>query len=229
MTSINPATGQVLAEYPFLDAEGLARKLDRAASGFSTWRDTPVEERAAALHRIADLFEAEKQHLGRVIVAEIGKPLAAAIGEVEKCAYTCRFYADAASRLLAPEDASYGAVRASIRFLPLGAILAIMPWNFPLFQVVRFLAPTLMAGNVALLKHAENVPQSALAMESVARRAGLPDGVFQTLFIGVDTVPGVIADPRVAAVTLTGSERAGKAVAVEAGRVLKKCVLELGH
>ncbi len=226
--SVNPATGAVISEHPFLSDAALDRKLSLAQQGFSVWRRTPVGERAGALARIAELFQADREALARLAVAEMGKTYAAALGEVDKCAYTLRYYAEKGPALLADEKVDMPGAEAFLRFLPIGPVLAIMPWNFPFFQVVRFIAPALLGGNVGLLKHAENVPQCALALEEITHLAGLPEGVFQSLFIDIPTVSRVIADPRVAAVTVTGSERAGRSVAEHCGRALKKCVLELG-
>jgi succinate-semialdehyde dehydrogenase/glutarate-semialdehyde dehydrogenase len=178
--------------------------------------------------RAAEILEAEKSAFGRLMTTEMGKPLKAAIAEAEKCALGCRYYAENAERFLAEEVVKTSADRSSIRYQPLGPILAVMPWNFPFWQVFRFAAPALMAGNVGLLKHASNVPQCALTIEEIFRRAGFPDGVFQTLLIGSDQVRRVIDDPRVQAATLTGSEPAGSRVASESGRQIKKTVLELG-
>lgn len=178
--------------------------------------------------RAAGILETEKRKLGELMTIEMGKPIAAAVAEAEKCATACRYYAANAERFLADQQVQTEGGRSWVAFQPIGVVLAIMPWNFPFWQVFRFAAPALMAGNVGILKHASNVPQCALAIEEIFRRAGFPDGVFQTLLIGTDLVEGVITDPRVAAVTLTGSEGAGRAVAGTAGRSLKKSVIELG-
>ena len=229
IASINPATGETLREFPALSSAEVDACIARAAAAFDVWRRTPVAERAAVVRRAAEILEREKDALGRLMTLEMGKPLAAAVEEAAKCAAGCRYYADNAASLLAPETLFETAdERAELRWEPLGPVLAVMPWNFPFWQVFRFAAPALVAGNVALLKHASNVPQCALAIEDVFRRAGAPEGVFQTLLIGSDLVPQVIADPRVAAATLTGSEPAGREVAALAGRHLKPTVLELG-
>jgi succinate-semialdehyde dehydrogenase/glutarate-semialdehyde dehydrogenase len=226
IVSVNPATGETLGTFSTASWETVDHKLDAAAAASTAWRHRPIAERAAIVSRAGEIFEAEKQRLGALATREMGKPIAAARDEVAKCAAGCRYYADNAESFLAPEPVA-GPDQA-VWFEPLGAVLAIMPWNFPFWQVVRFAAPALAAGNVGLLKHASNVPQCALALEDVFRRAGAPEGVFQTLLIGSDLVEKVIADDRIAAVTLTGSEPAGRAVAATAGRSLKKCVLELG-
>ena len=229
IASVNPATGETERTFSALTAEAIEERLARAASAAPAWRRTPVAERARLLARAADILERESEALGRLMTLEMGKVLDAAIEEVTKCAAGCRYYVENGARLLAPEvmrDADGD--RDLVVYQPLGAVLAVMPWNFPFWQVIRFAAPALVAGNVALLKHASNVPQCALALEDLFRRAGAPEGVFQTLLVGSDAVPAIIADPRVAAVTLTGSEPAGRLVAATAGRHLKKTVLELG-
>jgi succinate-semialdehyde dehydrogenase / glutarate-semialdehyde dehydrogenase len=229
MISSNPATGQTLRTFVELDDAQLEEKLALAERGFERHRRTSFTERAVRMHAAADILEREKQQLGRIMTLEMGKPIAAAVAEAEKCAWVCRFYAEHAESFLADESADIGADREGfIRCQPLGAVLAVMPWNFPFWQVFRFLAPCLMAGNVGLLKHASNVPQCALAIEDIVHRAGFGDGVFQALLIASGAVERVIHDPRVRAVTLTGSERAGAAVAKAAGESLKKTVLELG-
>jgi len=185
-------------------------------------------ERAAVLTRAAELLQTEKSSWGRIMTLEMGKPIRAAIQEAEKCAFGCRYYAEHAEDFLADEPADIGSGRSYVRYQPLGPVLAVMPWNFPFWQVFRFAAPALMAGNSVLLKHASNVPQCALAIETIFRRAGLPEGLFQTLLVGSAEVPAVIEDVRVTAVTLTGSVPAGREVAAAAGRHIKKTVLELG-
>ena len=229
IATINPATGETLETFPALSEADLERKLARAAESFRRWRSVPVEERAAVVARAGEILDAEKEQLGRLLTLEMGKPLRAAIEEAAKCATACRYYAENAGRFLAHEivrddDEELGYVA----FQPLGVVLAVMPWNFPFWQVFRFAAPALCAGNVGLLKHASNVPRSALAIQDVIRRAGAPEGVFQTLLIGSDRVERVLSDPRVAAATLTGSTPAGSQVAATAGRHIKKTVLELG-
>jgi len=203
-------------------------KLNRAAKTFHEYRRTAFSERTAMMQRAATILESEKKSFARMMTLEMGKPINAAAQEAEKCAWVCRHYADNAERHLADEAVETNATKSYIRFQPLGVVLAVMPWNFPFWQVFRFAAPALMAGNVGLLKHASNVPQSALAIEEIFRRAGFPEGSFQTLLIGSETVQKVLEDPRVAAATLTGSEPAGRSVASICGKQIKKTVLELG-
>jgi len=226
--SIDPATGRVRARFAEISEAELDAKLALAAETFRAFRTMPFSERADRLRRAADLLEREKKRLGELMTSEMGKPVAAAIAEAEKCAWVCRYYADEAERLLSDERVETDATRSFVRFEPLGPVLAVMPWNFPFWQVFRFAAPALAAGNVGLLKHASNVPECALAIEDVIARAGFPAGAFQTLLLGSERVAGVIADSRIAAVTLTGSEGAGAAVGAAAGKALKKSVLELG-
>jgi succinate-semialdehyde dehydrogenase/glutarate-semialdehyde dehydrogenase len=228
IATINPATGEIVATFDSLDESQLDEKLARAAEAFRTYRHTTLAQRAVWMRRAAEILEAEQDAFARIITLEMGKPLAAARAEAVKCATACRYYEEHAARLLADELVDTGGPMSFIRYQPIGAVLAVMPWNFPFWQVFRFLAPALMAGNVGLLKHASNVPQCALAIEDIVRRAGFPAGVFQTLLIGAEMVHGLIDDPRVKAVTLTGSEPAGRKVAAQAGRQIKKCVLELG-
>jgi succinate-semialdehyde dehydrogenase/glutarate-semialdehyde dehydrogenase len=228
MSSVNPATGEVFGRFDELSDAELEAKLARAAEAFKAWRRRPFAERAALLVRAAEVLETRKEHWARTMTLEMGKTFKSAVAEAEKCAFVCRFYAEHAERFLADEEVKASATRSFVRHLPLGPVLAVMPWNFPFWQVFRFAAPALMAGNVGLLKHASNVPQSALAIEEVFRLAGLPDGVFQTLLVGSSRVARIVEDDRVAAATLTGSEGAGAAVAAAAGRVIKKTVLELG-
>ena len=230
IASVNPATGETLQTFsPLSDAE-VQDKLQLAADAFRVHRRTSFADRAAKMTRAGEILDAEKHAIARTMTLEVGKTLKSSVEEAEKCARACRYYAENAERLLADQPyAINGAeARAFVRFLPLGPVLAVMPWNFPLWQVIRFAAPALMAGNVGLLKHAPSVPQCALFLEDLFRRAGFAKGVFQTLLIETDQVPAILDDPRVAAATLTGSERAGSAVAEQAGRRIKKTVLELG-
>jgi succinate-semialdehyde dehydrogenase / glutarate-semialdehyde dehydrogenase len=228
ITSTNPATGETIKTFEALTDEAIDQKLQLAESTFRQYRKTTFSQRATWLVTAAEILEAEKEHHGRLMTQEMGKPLKSAIEEAAKCALGCRYYAENAARFLADEPVPTSATLSYIRYRPIGAVLAVMPWNFPYWQVFRFAAPALMAGNVGLLKHASNVPQCALAIEDVLRRAGFPDGAFQTLLIGSEQVHRVIDDPRVRAVTLTGSEEAGSRVAEWAGRQIKKSVLELG-
>ena len=228
IASINPTTGETLREFSALSAKQIEQKLQLAAETFQTHRRTTFAERSRMMSRAAEILENEKQELGKLMTTEMGKPLKAAIGEAEKCAWVCRYYAENAERHLADEVVETNAKKSFVRFQPVGPVLAVMPWNFPFWQVFRFAAPALMAGNVGLLKHASNVPQCALAIEEIFRRAGFPEGVFQTLLVGSDAVEGILNDPRVVAATLTGSEPAGRSVASIAGKQIKKTVLELG-
>ncbi|HEX6589760.1 MAG TPA: NAD-dependent succinate-semialdehyde dehydrogenase [Longimicrobiales bacterium] len=228
MESRNPATGEAIRSYETHDAAEVERRIARSFDAWRTWRATRFDERAALLLRVAELLEAEKRELGRLMTLEMGKPIGPAIAEAEKCAWACRFYAENGARLLADEHVETEAEASWVRYEPLGPVLAIMPWNFPFWQCFRFIAPALMAGNTGLLKHASNVPGCALAIEELMTRAGFPAGVFQTLMVGADAVDAIIADARVRAVTLTGSEKAGQAVGAAAGREIKPSVLELG-
>ena len=229
IASTNPATGEILKRFEGLAAGEIERCLRRAEDAFRAWRVRPVPERAAVLARAADFLESEKERYGTLMTQEMGKLRAAGIEEAEKCARGCRHYAENASRYLAEDEVTDpGGVRERVLYQALGPVLAVMPWNFPFWQVIRFAAPALVAGNVGLLKHAANVPQCALAIEDLFRRAGAPEGVFQTLLVGSDVVESIVSDARVVAVTVTGSEGAGRAVAAAAGRHLKKSVLELG-
>ncbi|GAB1691940.1 NADP-dependent succinic semialdehyde dehydrogenase [Krasilnikovia sp. M28-CT-15] len=231
IATTNPATGEVLKTFDPMPAEQIDAVLACSVTGFRDLRDTSFTQRGAWLRRAAELLEAEQDDLAATVTLEMGKILPAARAEVLKCAAACRFYAEHAEGFLADEPcdaAAVGAVRAFTRYQPLGPVLAVMPWNFPLWQAMRFAAPALMAGNTGLLKHASNVPQTALYLGELFRRAGFPEGAFQTLLIGSDAVAAVLGDPRVRAATLTGSEAAGRAVAAAAGQALKKTVLELG-
>ncbi|HYQ80186.1 MAG TPA: aldehyde dehydrogenase family protein, partial [Anaeromyxobacteraceae bacterium] len=227
MKSVNPATGEILATFEELTARQVEEKLDRAEKAFAAQRRTPFAERARAMRKAGEILERDKVRFGTMMTKEMGKTLKSAIAEAEKCAWVCRYYADEAERQLADEPVPSAATRSFVRWLPIGPVLAVMPWNFPFWQVFRFAAPALMAGNVGLLKHASNVPQCALAIEAIFREAGFGDA-FQTLLVGSDKVAGIIADRRVQAVTLTGSEPAGAQVAAAAGKAIKKTVLELG-
>ncbi|MEO8194094.1 MAG: NAD-dependent succinate-semialdehyde dehydrogenase [Gemmatimonadales bacterium] len=224
----NPATGETLRTFEPHSRKDVEASLAKAAKAFTTYRLTTFETRAAHMRRAAQLLLSRKDELGRLMTLEMGKPIAAGIAEAEKCALGCSYYADNAERILSTTSVKTDGGQGSVHFQPIGPVLAVMPWNFPFWQVFRFAAPALMAGNVGLLKHSSNVPQCALAIEEILRDAGFPDGVFQTLLIGSAEVAGIIEDPRIAAVTLTGSEGAGRSVGESAGRALKKAVLELG-
>jgi succinate-semialdehyde dehydrogenase/glutarate-semialdehyde dehydrogenase len=226
--TINPATGQTEKTFPVHTPAEVEAILQRAADTFADYRTTSYAERARHLINAADLFEGEAPDIARIVTTEMGKTFAAARGEASKCALGLRWFAEHSEALLADESIATGASRSYVHYQPIGVVLAVMPWNFPLWQVVRFAAPALMVGNVGLLKHASNVPQTALLIEDIFRRAGLPEGAFSNLFVESKDVAAIIEDPRVAAVTLTGSERAGMSVASTAGHALKKSVLELG-
>ncbi|GAB1640586.1 NADP-dependent succinic semialdehyde dehydrogenase [Krasilnikovia sp. MM14-A1259] len=231
IATTDPATGEVVKAFDPLPPEQIDAALARSVTGFRALRDTTFTQRAQWLRRAAELLEAEQDGLAALVTLEMGKVLPAARAEILKCATACRFFAEHAEGFLADEPAdaaAVGAARAYARYQPLGPVLAVMPWNFPLWQAMRFAAPALMAGNTGLLKHASNVPQTALYLGELFTRAGFPAGAFQTLLIGASAVEAVVTDPRVRAVTLTGSEAAGRAVAAAAGRSLKKSVLELG-
>ncbi|QHN04275.1 NAD-dependent succinate-semialdehyde dehydrogenase [Granulicella sp. WH15] len=228
IASINPATGNSLRTFEPLGEEAIRGKIALAAQSFKSYGDISLEHRALWMRRLAAIMEAEVEELAALITTEMGKPLATARQEIQKCASCCRYFAENASEMLAEEPIEIESGDSYLRWDPLGVILAVMPWNFPFWQVFRFLAPALMAGNVGLLKHSSNVPQCALAIEALVRRAGFPRGTFQTLLIESKQVEMVLADERVAAVTLTGSEPAGRAVAAQAGQLIKKSVLELG-
>ena len=229
IATINPASGETLESFSPLPESELDRRLALAADAARAWRATPLADRARCVARAGEILEREKEAFGRLMTLEMGKPLRAAIEEAAKCATACRWYAEHAERILGREVVrDDGEELGYVAFQPLGVVLAVMPWNFPFWQVIRFAAPALCAGNVGLLKHASNVPRSALAIEDLFRRAGAPEGVFQTLLIGSDRVERVLSDPRVAAATLTGSTPAGSQVAATAGKHIKKTVLELG-
>jgi succinate-semialdehyde dehydrogenase/glutarate-semialdehyde dehydrogenase len=226
--SVNPATGDVLETLEETSAADLERIVATAHAEFGAWREVPFKTRAALMHRAAAVLRARKTEFARTMALEMGKPIGQGEAEADKCAVTCEYYAEHAEAFLAPQPRETDASTSYVRFDPLGVVLAIMPWNFPFWQVFRFAAPALMAGNAAILKHASNVPRSALQIEEVFREAGFPRGLFATALIGSRAVPGLIDDPRIVAVTLTGSEPAGRQVAERSGRQLKKTVLELG-
>jgi len=228
IATVNPATGQVLKTFEPLSDAQLEMKLQKAADTFLGYRRVPFAERARMMINAGVVLESEKEHCARVMTTEMGKTFRSAVDEVAKCAWVCRYYAENAERFLADEIVETTASRSYVRYLPLGPVLAVMPWNFPFWQVLRFAAPALMAGNVGLLKHASIVPQSALLIEEIFQKAGFPNGAFQTLLIGSQKVDRVLGDPRVQAATLTGSERAGVEVGIGAARRIKKVVLELG-
>lgn len=226
--TINPATGERICSFAELTPRAIDDKLDVAYRAALTWRRAPIAQRAAVVERAGQILEARKEEYGRLMTLEMGKPIQAAIDEAAKCATACRFYARHAAEYLADQPVDAKGERSFVAFEPLGVVLAVMPWNFPFWQVIRFAAPAVAAGNVGLLKHASNVPQCALAIEQLFMEAGAPGGVFQTLLIGSGAVAGLLADDRVAAATLTGSEKAGRSVASHAGEHIKKTVLELG-
>jgi len=228
IASTNPATGELLQSFDALTEAQIDEKLATAAAAFRSYRTTTFAERAEWLRRAADILDAEADALGRLATLEMGKTLASAVAEVGKCAKGCRWYAEHTEAVLADQPHPFDGAKVFTRYEPLGPVLAIMPWNFPYWQVFRFAAPALMTGNVGLLKHASNVPQCALAIEDVLARAGFPPGVFQTLLVGSGAIEAIIEDPRVRAVTLTGSEAAGRAVGATAGHTIKPSVLELG-
>ena len=226
--TLNPATGELLRSFSALTEEALLQKIGLAEIALAGYADVPVAHRALCMRKLAYLLESDAAELAALITSEMGKPITEARAEIAKCALGCRYYADNAAAILAPEPVDVAPNTAHVQWDPLGIVLAVMPWNFPFWQVFRFLAPALMAGNVGLLKHASNVPQCALAIEALVRRAGFPRGTFQTLLIDSAQVEMVLADDRIAAVTVTGSEAAGRAIAAQAGWFLKKSVLELG-
>jgi succinate-semialdehyde dehydrogenase / glutarate-semialdehyde dehydrogenase len=228
LRSIDPSNGSELATFPELDAAGIEAAVERAWASRHAWRDAGLDLRTALLRSVAGVLRADKARFADLMTSEMGKPIVEAEAEVEKCAWTATWIADNAARLLADEPIESTATKSYVRFQPLGVILAVMPWNFPFWQAFRAALPALAAGNVMLLKHSSNVPQCALAIEDVFREAGVPKGVFQTLLVGSGAIEGIVADRRVAGVTLTGSEAAGMQVAATAGKALKKSVLELG-
>jgi succinate-semialdehyde dehydrogenase / glutarate-semialdehyde dehydrogenase len=228
IATINPATGETLKTFEQLSDREIDRKLQIAADAFSKYRKTSFAERARMMQRAAEILEAKKDTFGRTMTTEMGKTFKSAVEEAVKCAWACRFYAENGEAFLADDVIATPATRSYVRYQPLGAVLAVMPWNYPFWQVIRAAAPIMTAGNVMLLKHASNVPQCALMIEELFREAGFPEGVFQTLLIGSQKVETVLGDSRVAAATLTGSEGAGVQVAVGAAKKVKKVVLELG-
>ena len=228
IASINPANGKTLRTFPALTEAEIDARVSRSFTAWRAYRRTPLAERSRHLVAAAEILEAERDRFARIMTLEMGKPIAAARAEAAKCATACRYYAEHGEHLLADEPIDAGGGHSYLRYQPLGPVLAVMPWNFPFWQVFRFAAPALMAGNVGLLKHASNVPGCALVIEEIVRRAGFPEDVFQTLLIGSGQVARLIDDPRVKAISLTGSEGAGIQVASQAGRQIKKTVLELG-
>src|SRR6266702_3326133 len=228
LSSINPSTGEVLESFEEATPAALERVLAHAWQAFLGWRECTFAERAARLREVARVLGAKKVEYARLMALEMGKPVTQGEAEVEKCAWGCEYYAEHAARFLAPEPRETDAARSYVRFDPLGPVLAVMPWNFPFWQVVRFAAPALMAGNAAVLKHASNVPQCALAIEEAFRDAGFPPGLLRTVLVSGGAIEPIIADDRIRAVTLTGSSDTGSRIAELAGRALKKTVLELG-
>ena len=226
--SVNPATEEVLERYEAFDDEQVSRALDEAQDAFRAWRERSYDERAVPMRRLASVLRERSDRYAKLITLEMGKPISEAKAEIEKCAWNCEFYAKHAAEFLKDEPAPSNAKRSYVAFEPLGVVLAVMPWNYPFWQVMRFASPALMAGNAAVLKHASNVPQSALAIEEAMKDAGFPEGLFRTLLLAGAQVEPVISDPRIRAVTLTGSSATGSRIAELAGRALKKCVLELG-
>lgn len=228
IATINPATGQTIKTFDALTDAQVDQKITRAAEVFTTFHKLSFAQRAKWMLKAGEILDADKESLGRLMTLEMGKTYRSAVDEAAKCALVCRYYAENAERFLADEIIETPASKSFIRYQPMGIVLVVMPWNYPLWQVFRFIAPGLMAGNVGLLKHASNVPQSALKIEEILLRAGFPEGAFQTLLIGASKVDRILADPRVAAATLTGSEGAGIEIGSGAGRRIKKVVLELG-
>ncbi len=228
IATINPATGETIKTFPALTPAEVEQKLQCAVQTFHAEQKTPFAERARRMRKAAEILERDKDKFAHLMTLEMGKPYKAAVAEAQKCAGGCRYYAENAEKFLADEPIETGAKKSFIRYRPIGPILAVMPWNFPFWQVVRFAAPALMAGNVGLLKHASNVPQCALALEDIFLEAGFPKGAFQTLLVGAQQVDAILNDSRVVAATLTGSEQAGIQVGVSAAKRIKKVVLELG-
>jgi succinate-semialdehyde dehydrogenase / glutarate-semialdehyde dehydrogenase len=228
IASINPTTGTLLQEFEALSPEALQHKIEVAAQSFQNYRQTPFAQRSEWLRAAAALLKAKQQEFAELMTLEMGKPITQAIAEVQKCALVCEYYAEQAPQFLADELVETDASQSWVAYQPLGVILAVMPWNFPFWQVFRAAAPALMAGNTMVLKHASNVPQCALAIESILQQAGFPEGAFQTLLVGSDQVATIISSPHIKAATLTGSEPAGASLASLAGTQIKKTVLELG-
>jgi len=226
--SINPATGEILESFKETSGQELDRILTGAHAAFLQWREVPFARRAQRMREAAQTLRTRRAEYARTMTLEMGKPIVQGEAEVDKCAWVCEYYADHAEAFLAEQPRETEASRSYVRFDPLGPVLAVMPWNFPFWQVFRFAAPALMAGNAGVLKHASNVPRCALAIEEVFREAGFPRGLFSTVLVGSSAVAALIANPRIVAVTLTGGDRAGSKVAEQAGRELKKTVLELG-
>src|SRR5579871_1493194 len=228
IATINPATGEVITTFQPLSPPEIETKLELAVAAFEQQRQTSFAERAKRMLKAGEILERDKERFGRLMTLEMGKPYKAAVAEAAKCVTACRYYAENAERFLADEVVDTGARKSFIRYLPIGPILAVMPWNFPFWQVIRFAAPALMAGNVGLLKHASNVPQCAIELETLFKEAGFPPGAFQALLIGSSQVDALLDDRRIVAATLTGSEQAGIQVGVGAAKRIKKVVLELG-
>jgi succinate-semialdehyde dehydrogenase / glutarate-semialdehyde dehydrogenase len=228
IASVNPATGEVVKTFQPLSESEVEKKVQQAVATFKAERNTPFAERSKRMLRAAEILERDKDKFGHLMTLEMGKTYKSAVAEAVKCTSACRYYAENIERFMADEVVETGAKKTFIRYLPIGPILAVMPWNFPFWQVIRFAAPALMAGNVGLLKHASNVPQCALAIESIFLEAGFPEGAFQALLIGSSQVDALLNDPRIVAATLTGSEQAGIQVGVGAAKRIKKVVLELG-
>ena len=228
IASVNPATGEIVKTFQPLSEAEIEKKVQRAVATFKAERNTPFAERSKRMLRAAEILERDKDKFGHLMTLEMGKTYKSAVAEAVKCTSACRYYAENIERFMADEVVETGAKKSFIRYLPIGPILAVMPWNFPFWQVIRFAAPALMAGNVGLLKHASNVPQCALAIESIFLEAGFPEGAFQALLIGSSQVDALLNDSRIVAATLTGSEQAGIQVGVGAAKRIKKVVLELG-
>lgn len=226
--TLNPATEEVVKTFKELSDEQIEQKLAKAQSTFESWRQTSFEERAELMNKLAQILKDDAKEIGKIMTLEMGKPITQAIAESEKCGWVCEYYAQNAKKFLANEKVETDAGESYVAFDPIGLVLAVMPWNFPFWQVIRFASPTVMAGNVGILKHASNVPQSSAKIEEIFLKAGFPEGVFQNLHIGSKKVEAIVRDPRIKAVTLTGSEYAGTQVAKVAGEEVKKTVLELG-